>query len=1098
MNIRLRTLRQFLAPLIVAASWLDEERLLAQATDGNLVGTVTDPSGAVVPGAALEVANTATNVKLFTTTGAEGQYRLNNLPPGTYDLKVTHAGFSAATLRNVEVKLNVTSTQNVQLKIGDVSTIVEVADTAAVIDTTTAQISSSFQKREAIDTPGASLPLGVLNLALLGAGVANPGGIGLGDGPSVGGQRPRNNSFNVEGVNNNRRDVTGHNVAIPNEAAAEFSMLQNQFSAEFGDGTGGQFNTVLRSGGNQIHGSLFEYMQNRNLNAVDQSAARAGILSNPRYDQNTIGGSIGGPILRDKLFYYGLYQYNPTGQQGTPASPIVAPTAQGFSQLSAMPNLSQTNLGILKQYLPPAASSSNSVTVAGTEIPVGIVQVTQPSFTNIHTYLINLDYNPSSSDQIRGRFVNEKHSGFDTSTLPPLPAFFQGRNTSAKLVAFSEYHTFSPTLLNEFRFGYSRYNDDVPAGKFNFPGLDSFPNLTIDELNQVQLGPYSLSPQSTILNSYQLIDNLSWTKGRHTLKFGWEGRKYITSTFFIQRVRGDYEYSTLERYLLDQNPDVLAERNVGVAPYVGNAINQALFANDTFRWRPNLTVTVGLRWDYQGIPRDDRQQVLNSISSVPGLIEFGEPSPQLTAFSPRIGLAYSPGTSGRTSIRAGFGIAYDKIFENLSTNSRPPQVSSTVDTPFTPVTTGYLANGGIRATAAGEPPCSGVQSCRDATSSYIYDEQLPYAISWNFGVQHVFRNDYTLDVRYLGTRGVHLFTQSRINAGAVVNPSRFLPTYLQKPSAATLAALPTTLGDLTSIDSILPQWQPYFDNAFITAFPNRGNSSYHGLATELTRRFARGLLFKAAYTWSHNIDDSTADLFSTWLSPRRPQDFGNMAAERSDSFLDRRHRFTYNLVYDTPWFRDGNPVTRQIFGGYILSGTYTYESPQYATVQSGIDSNLNGDTAGDRTIVNPNGVPNTGSGVNAIDRAGNLLPLSLASTSAVAYVAENPNAQYILAGYGALATGGRQTMALRPINNIDVQVKKAFNFTERVKLQIAAQFFNVLNHPQYVSGYINNVQFRDSNITRSNLIPSDPLFNRPDQVYSSNPRTTQLTLRLEF
>src|SRR5262249_11825522 len=161
-------------------------------------------------------------------------------------------------------------------------------------------------------------------------------------------------------------------------------------------------------------------------------------------------------------------------------------------------------------------------------------------------------------------------------------------------------------------------------------------------------------------------------------------------------------------------------------------------------------------------------------------------------------------------------------------------------------------------------------------------------------------------------------------------------------------------------------------------------------------------------------------------------------------------------------------VERYVLGGYTLSGTYTYESPQFATVQSGIDSNLNGDSAGDRTIVNPTGAANVGSGVNAVDRNGNILPVDLASTAAVAYVAKNPIAPYIRAGSGGWATGGRQTMAFRPIDDIDLQVKKGFNFTERIKAQIAVQFFNVLNHPQYVSGYINNVQFHDSNITRSN------------------------------
>jgi len=212
-------------------------KLNAQATDANLVGIVVDPTGAAVPNATVEISNTATNVKLTTMTAASGEYRFNNLPAGAYDLKVTRMGFTVVSLRNVLLSLNKTATQNVTLAVGDVTTVVDVTETAALIDTTTAQVGSNFQEREALDTPSSGLPTGVLNLSLLGAGVANAGGIGLGDGPSVGGQRPRNNSFSVEGVNNDRRDVTGHTTDIPNEAVAEFSMLQNQFSAEFGGGT---------------------------------------------------------------------------------------------------------------------------------------------------------------------------------------------------------------------------------------------------------------------------------------------------------------------------------------------------------------------------------------------------------------------------------------------------------------------------------------------------------------------------------------------------------------------------------------------------------------------------------------------------------------------------------------------------------------------------------------------------------------------------------------------------------------------------------------------------------------------------------------------
>ena len=1096
-----------------------------QATDGNLVGTIADATGAAVPNANVTITNLATGIQTAARTNDAGEYRFNNLPVGQYNLGATAAGFAASGLSNLNIELNKTATANVTLQVGSVASTIEVSEAPATLDTTTAQLGGTFERVEAIEIPSSSLPLGVLNLALLEAGVANPGGIGLGDGPSVGGQRPRNNSFNIEGVNDDRRDVTGHNIAVPNEAVAQFSMLQNQFSAEFGDSTGGQFNTVIKSGGNQIHGSAFEYFQNRNLNANDNLNALSGILSPPRYDQNIVGGSIGGPIRKDKLFYYGLYQYNPTGQ--APASSqgaILAPTADGYAQLANIPGVSTTNLNVLKTYLPaaPTASSTTPVcpglpganctkTTPGVfNIPIGTYPVTLPSYLNIHTYLISVDYNVSKSDQMRGRFVNDKHTGFDPSTLPALPSFFQQRTTAAKLVAFSEFHTFSPNILNEFRFGYQRYNDSIPAGDYKFPGLDAFPNIVIANDLNVQLGPYSTSPQFTTINTYQLIDNLNWTKGRHTLKFGWEGRKYIDGTLAIQRVRGDYDYKTVAQYILDYTPDQLAERNVGVAPYSGNAINTSLFANDSFRWRPNFTVNIGLRWQYAGIPHDDKLWAMNSIASVPGLIEFREPTAPLNAFAPRVGLAYSPGTSGSTSIRAGFGLAYDKIFENFGTNDRPPEISTTVDAPaLGGATSGYLARGAIPARASAGPACTDALSCRAITSGYIYDQQLPYAITWNFGVQHVFRHDYTFEARYVGTKGVHLFTQTRLNKIDKVTSDRFIPTYLQTPSLATLAGLPYQLGDIQALSNTAPAYLAAGFTSNLVAFPSRGNSEYHGLALELTRRFARNLLFKGAYTWSHNIDDSTADLFSTLLSPRRPQDFQNMSAEKSASFLDRRHRVTMTWLYELPWYSTSdNKFLRYALGGYLFSGTYTYESPQYATVQSGLDSNLNGDSAGDRAIVNPNGVANTGSDVTGLARDGSVVTSSTTCTvggavkggagCTVAYVAVNPNAQYIIAGPGALANGGRNTMALRPINNWDIQVKKQFAFKERYKFQIAAQAFNLFNHPQYVSGYINNVQFHNSNTTNLNLIPNSSVFGQPDQVFSSNPRTMQLTARIEF
>ncbi len=1090
--------RSKLLLLVVVFMFAGANKLNAQAADGNLVGTVIDQTGASVPGADVEITHTATGVKATTITASDGAYRFNNVLVGAYDIKISRTGFAAVILRNTAIALNTTSTANATLTVGDVATVVDVTDAATLIDTTTAQVGSTFGPRQAIDVPAASLALGALNLSLLNAGVASSGGIGSGEGPSVGGLRPRSNNFTVEGVDNNSKYVTGHIIDIPNEAVQEFSALQNTFSAEFGNGGGGQFNQVLRNGGNQFHGAAFEYLENRNLNAVDQDFARIGVLSNPRFDNNLFGGSVGGPILKNKLFFYGLYQYNPTGQATTP-SPVESPTAAGYSALSAIPGLSQTNLGVLQKYLPAAPTANQSTTVNGVSIPLGILPIVAPSYTNEGIWLLNIDYDISAADQLRVREVNQSTSGFSSNTLPELVAFFQGRNIQRNLSMLEELHTFTPTLLNEVRLGYTRSNDNIPSGNYTYPGLTAFPNIVIQNDLGVQIGPAPVSPQATVLNTYQLIDNITSTKGRHTFKFGGEGRKYISAIRLTGNLRGDYEYSNLQRFLLDQSPDLFDQRAGDAGPFSGNSISSSFFVDDQYRMRPNFTVNLGLRYDYQGVSAGDKLQTLNAIASVPGLISFQAPTPQLDGFAPRVGLAYSPGSSGRTSIRAGFGLSYDKSFDNLSVNLPPPELSNVITRSLKILVPNFLANGGIQPTT-GLTTFTTAAAAQNATANYKQDQyRMPYALNWNLGIQHVFHNDYTLEVRYLGTKGVHLPAQSWLNYGPVATPALNIPTFLSMPSAQTLATLPHTTNDLYNIDSVLPPWRANFDNLPITSYLFRGNSIYHGLATEFSRRFSKGLFFKTAYTWSHALDDSTADVKSTLLAPRRPQDFTDMTSEWGTSFLDRRHRLTQTLIWDTPWFKtSSNKLARYALGGYILSGTYTFESPQYATVQSGLDSNLNGDAAGDRTIVNANGVPNTGSGVRAVNASG--ATVAMGDSSTVAYIANNPNAQYIVAGYGALATGGRNTLALSPINNFDLQIKKVFPIGEVKRLEFAAQLFNAFNHPQYTAGFTNNVlQTQTLGASEQNLvIPGNPLFDRPDLAFSSNPRSIQLTARFQF
>lgn len=1077
----------FSLALLVFSLLFSGQLLHAQSSSGEVVGTVIDATGASVPNATVEAVNTATGVKTTTTTNANGEYRILNLLIGRYDVTASAGGFTAFSLKGVQVEASRAATANLTLQVGQVSTTVDVQEAQATIDTTTAQIQTTFETRNAVELPQASNgSLGVINLSLLGAGVTSSGGVGYGTGPSVGGQRPTNNSFNVEGVDNNNRSVTGPVNYIPNEAVGEFTLLQNQFSPEFGHSSGAVFNTVIRSGTNQVHGRLYEYLQNRNLNAIDQANARQGLLSNPRYDYNRLGGQIGGPVIKNKLFYFGNFEYNPIGQASPPAQVIYAPTAAGYSALAGLPGVSKTNLGVLQQYLPAAATATNdvSVQVGGFNVPTGPISVSAPNFQNNYAAVAGGDWTISDRDQFRIRYVYNKQDLVDTAAS--LPVFFGNVPVRSHLASINEFHNFTPGLVNEFRFAYTRYFQDIPVGSFNFPGLDVFPNIQISSLN-VQLGPNPNGPQSTIQNLYQLVDNVSWQLGSHQIKVGYDGRRLISPQVFVQRQRGDYNYTELSTFLLDQSPEELAERTLGAAPYSGDLFSHYAFVNDNWRIRPNFSLNLGIRYEYIQVPAGNRLQALNQIASVPGVIDFREPTAQTNNWAPRVGIAYSPGNSGNTSIRAGFGMAYDQLYQNLGILSLPPQFNTTVDIP--PGQAGFLAGGGIRPQYAG-----GTLSAEDAranTAAYVPDQKRPYSINWNFGIQHVFAQNYTAEIRYLGSRGVFLPVQAQLNRAARVTPDVNIPTYIQAPSASQLAALPYTLGNINARPSnTLAQYG--FDQN-ITTFLPIGNSVYHGLALQLTKRFSQNVSFVAAYTWSHNIDDSTASVFSTYLTPRRPQDFFNLRAERSSSALDRRHRFTYTVNYDILPFRDRGYLMKNIVGNWNLSGTYTFESPEYATVQSGVDANLNGDSAGDRAIVNPNGDANIGSGVYAVDRTGAQVPFN--NPGIVAYVALNPNARYIQAREGAYANAGRNTIPLRRINNVDLALYKRLNLTERTRFEFGAQAYNLANHPQYTPGSINTVNLVSRTTSRNFLIPGNPAFNQSQDFFSSNPRSLQLVAR---
>ena len=404
-----------------------------QATDGNIVGAVVDQQGAAVVGAQVSATNVETNTTAVTKTNEAGQYRIDHLLVGTYRVMAKMQGFKT-TVEVSDVQLNTTGTVNFTLATGAVSETVEVSGEAPIIDTTTAQLQTTYENKQLADLPTTGLGvspltgqnLGVLNLALLDAGVASSGGLGAGTGPSVGGQRPRDNNYTIEGVDNNDKGVTGPLVYVPADAVANFTVLQNQFNSEFGHSNGGQFNIVVRSGSNSFHGLAYEYFQNRNLNAIDQdvvnSTAPGETPANPRFDNNRFGGQLGGPIIKDKLFFFANYEYGVQGLASVPGAPILAPTTAGYSTLLALPGVSSANVNALQKYaVAPTATaalcegSSQTPCPAANSIAVGTLPVSAPNYTNFTALTTSMDYNLSASDQIRGRYIYDKNAGLDSS-----------------------------------------------------------------------------------------------------------------------------------------------------------------------------------------------------------------------------------------------------------------------------------------------------------------------------------------------------------------------------------------------------------------------------------------------------------------------------------------------------------------------------------------------------------------------------------------------------------------------------------------------------------------------------------------------------------
>jgi len=1133
-------MRRLIQFALLAVCWMFAATVAqAQRLDGSLRVTVTDKSGGTVQDARVTVTNQATNVSVTASASSAGTYVFPNLLVGNYTVTVEKDGFRKAVSTGIQVESNQIAEALIGLEIGEVSATVQVEAGGELVKTESSTLDATFSGKTVQDLPINTLGGDVKELSVLAPGTTTQQGGVLGSGGSIGGTRPRFNGFNVDGVEDNKLDTNGPTQGVIQESVAEFTLLTNQFSAEYGHSAGGIFNIVTKSGTNDWHGTGWGYNRNRNYDAFDNQQKERGLKD--RFDYNRAGASAGGPVLHNRWFLFGAYEFQNEGLAAS-SPQVTLPTAAGLATAQSLAFDSAVQ-DILKQFPVAPQNNAGTVTVNGTAIPVGFLTTVAPSYVNEHDFIVNSDLT-LGKHQLSTRYLYERIRQPDFNPSLPAPQFLGSRNSDGDKAIISDVWTLSSRVINNVKASYSRSIGPqltAPAG------FENFPNVIIDDLSSVNVGPEQNAPQGYIQNVYQLGDTLNYIRGAHSFKFGIEGKQYISPTNGLPRARGEWDYSSLSQLVNDFVPNGTpnkALRGAGSGSVPENYKAVYWFVQDDWKVTPRLTLNLGLRYEYYGVPLGDKRQALNAISDDPGLgLVFRAPKADTNNFAPRLGFAYDPTGRGKWAVRGGAGIAYDVIPNNFAINSLPPQLQTeqkpavTCALPGAPAWCstwnssqlnsgqGFLGGGGLL--QVNVPPATQA-AARAGTSSLIPDRVSPKIISWTIGVQHQILRDSSIEIRYVGTRSLELPVQQRLNSASAFDP-RFkalggdltaLPTYLKASDVPATVTAPVDTA--LNFDNFNPQ--PYSVDGFfgnLTTFPPAGSGIYHAASVDFHHRFARGLYFRANYTFAKNIDNATNELFSSIVNPRRAQDGYDFGNERGPSVLDIRNKLAISWVYELPNIHTDHAFVRALAHGWEWGGSYLAESGQPVTPLSDADSNANGDGAGDRTIFNPAGVGNTGTVVDAVCNSGPGGATSVVAADPttgaffcnaghtapddahlVGYVAENPGARYVQAQFGAFANAGRNTFYTPGLNIWNMSIYKNTKLTERFSLQFRAETFNTFNHRNFSIGLPTNNGSLDSATNPNPLAASyvnvdagSGSFLNPHQ-FNGGSRTMELGLRL--
>jgi hypothetical protein len=1122
---------------------------VAQVSTGSLSGTVVDATGALVADATVTLTNEGNSAKQQATTSATGAFRFTFLSVGKYDLEISKSGFRGLKSSGISVDANIEHTLGaLKLDVGQTSETVEVTSAAPLVESAQAQVSTAITG-EALQTfAGAAENEGSDFIALTLPGVAasrdnnfsNTNGVGF----VVNGIRGRNNDQQIDGQNNNDNSVAGPALFLSDlDFVSEYQATTSNFGPEYGRNSGSVINLVTKNGTNLWHGTVMGQETNSILTSLTNiEKGFDGITKPPRFNQEFTGGTIGGPLLKNKVFVFGGFDDQVDSSSAIFNSGALTPTPIGVGQLAgcyptslsvpALSNFGPFGLGAGAPSVPAGGTQTvdyfpyNSSTktgdpnlpavpvpndgASGCNVQLGGVQRTLPNGFHFYDWVARLDVHASNSDSFYTRYLYQKSVFFNvavtsTSNASGYPVNVPALGQSG-LVGWT--HTFNNRMLNELRLGYSRN-----AVQFGGNTLGNSTPLTsnianaltsvgFNSSNLMGFGPASNFPQGRIVNSYQLQDNFSYTKGKHQLKWGANITNQRSPNVFLPGYNGVFVFNDWAFYAA--NLPSTSGLVVGNPGFGFKEWDTFLYVGDDWKVKSNLTLNLGLTWSYLGQPANifhqetvARQTGANPLwqSSLPLSVTT---SPSISAthalFGPSIGFAWSPNGpltgNGKTVLRGGYRLTYDPAYYNIflgNATSAPVVLGQSFSAPTPATNTSPFVPSGPGLTAVPLGPAIRSEYAKLLPIGQLDPRYSPETITapnlrpdkvheWSLGIQRNVTKDSAFEVRYVGNHGENLFQTINVNPYIQGLASAF-PSYIPagvtpRPTPAPPTVAPPGAGRVDCNTGIQLE----------TA--NTAYSNYNGLQTEFrTSNIFRQLTLRTSYTWSKTMDNAS-EIFNTFAggnSESLAQNPLNVkGAEYALSGIDFPQTWTLSFVEDIPFMRAQHGILGHIAGGWAVSGTYILQSGQNYTPQQFVinaftspieDVAFNkafNNTVPDvvRPFLGSTSAPVTQVGLFAADACGvfgagcSLSPNTLVSLNGInnGAVTTVTNSQVHF-----IANGGEaETIFGVPFGNVrrnsvrdyhtnlgNFTLFKNIKFWERATLQWHMTMNNVFNHPNY-------------------------------------------------